>query len=242
MASVAPTVFIPLRYQVGEINSLFFVDDFSVAEKLASVSNRITTCKGFKLLVKVTPGLPHMVIDYTMKGKIKTVMANRYNVDLKALDLATFYKDADFTDIAVTLFRPNLMFVASEIIEENFPDLEVLDLADNKLYSLDKLRELSVKLPQLKVLNVGRNRLQDMKELDCLEGLLLEHLVLFGNPLCMKYHDQSAYVCAVRNRFPQLLKLDGVYISPLVMAEVVEDGLDLSPLNICDISEGSGMA
>jgi hypothetical protein len=59
MANVAPTVFVPLRYQVEETNSSFFVDDFSVAEKLASVSNEITTSKRFKLLVKVTPGLPH---------------------------------------------------------------------------------------------------------------------------------------------------------------------------------------
>jgi hypothetical protein len=43
-------------------------------------------------------------------------------------------------------------------------------------------------------------------------------------------------------RFPQLQKLDGVYTSPQIMAEVIEDGLDLSQLNICDISEVSGVA
>jgi hypothetical protein len=43
-------------------------------------------------------------------------------------------------------------------------------------------------------------------------------------------------------RFPQLQKLDGVYISPQIMAEVIEDGLDLSQLNTCDISEVSGVA
>jgi nuclear RNA export factor len=221
-------VFVPLRYQVGETNSSFFVDDFSVAEKLASVSNRITTCKGLKLLVKVRPALPYMVIDYTVKGKIKTVMAKRYNVDLKTLDLTTFYKDADLTDIAVALFSPSLMLVVLEIIEENFPDLEVLDLTDNKLYSLDSLSELSVKLPQLRILNIGRNRLQYMHELDSIEALRLEQLVLLRNPLCMKYHDRSACVCVLRKRFPQLQKLDGVYISLQIMAEVIEDGLDLS--------------
>jgi nuclear RNA export factor len=126
-----------------------------------------------------------------------------------------------------------------EIVEENLPDLEALDLSDNRMYSLDSLSELSMKLPQLKILNIGRNRIQDMHKLDCLEGLRLEQLVLFGNPLCMKYHSRSAYVRAVRKRFPQLLKLDGVYVFPLIMADLNEDGLDLSRLNIRDISEDS---
>jgi nuclear RNA export factor len=228
MAGVAPTVFVPLRYEVRGTDSSFFVDDFIVAEKLASVSKRITTCRGFKLMVKVKPGLPRMVIDYTVKEKVKGVMAKRYNAGLKALDLTNFYKDGDLTDIAMALFRPSLMLVALNIIEENFADVGGLDLCDNKLCSLDNLRELSTKLPQLKVLKIGRNRIQDVHELDCLEGLRLEELVLFGNPLCMKYQDHSAYVRDVRKRLPQLLKLDGVYISRLLMSEDNEDGPDVS--------------
>jgi nuclear RNA export factor len=228
MAGVAPTPFVPLRYEVRGTHSSFFVDDFLVAEKLASVSKRITTCRGFKLMVKVKPGLPRMVIDYTVKEKVKAVMAKRYNAGLKALDLTNFYKDGDLTDIAVALFRPSLMLVALKIIEENFADVAGLDLCDNKLYSLDNLRELSIKLPQLKVLKIGRNRIQDVHELDCLEGLRLEELVLFGNPLCLKYKDHSAYVRDVRKRLPQLLKLDGVYISRLLMSEDNEDGPDVS--------------
>jgi nuclear RNA export factor len=239
MGGIAPTVFIPLRYQVRGAHSSFFVDDFCVAEKLASINKKITTCSGFKLLVKAKPGLPHMVIDGTLEEKMKAVIAKRYNAAFKSLDLTAFYKDADLTDIAVALFRPSLMLVALEIIEENFPDLAALDLCDNKLYSLDKLRELSIKLPELKVLKIGRNRIQDVHELNCLEGLRLEELELFGNPLCMKYHDHSAYVSDVRKRLPQLLKLDGIYISTLILADLIEDGLDLSRLSICDIREDS---
>jgi nuclear RNA export factor len=208
MAGIAPTVFTPMRYEVRGTNCSFFVDDFSVAEKLSSVSERITTYREFKLLVKVKPGLPHVVIDDKKKEKIKAVMAKRYKVGLKALDLSQFHKDADLTDVGMALFRPSLMLVALKIIEENFPDLAVLDLCDNKLYSLNKLRELSVKLPQLRVLKIGRNRIRDVHELHCLEGLRLEQLVLSGNPLCTKYHNQSAYVSDVRKRLPQLLKLD----------------------------------
>jgi hypothetical protein len=120
MASIAPTVFIPLSYQVrGSKSSFFFGDDFDVAEKLSHVSNRITTYKRLKLLVIVKPGLPHVVIDDTVKAKIKTGMAKRYNVGLKGLDLTQFYKDTDLTDIAIALFRPILLSAVLDIIAEN---------------------------------------------------------------------------------------------------------------------------
>jgi nuclear RNA export factor len=153
--------------------------------------------------------------------------------------LTLFYKDTDLTDIDMALFRPTLMLVTLEIIEEKLPDLEAPDLSDNKLYSLDNLNELSLKLPQLKVLNIGRNRIQDVHEPDCFEDLRLQHVLLFENPLYMKYHDRSAYESDVRQRLPQLLKLDGLYIFPLIMACLNEDGLDLSRSSICDTSEDS---
>jgi hypothetical protein len=61
-----------------------------------------------------------------------------------------------------------------DIIADNVPDLS------DRLYSSDKLRVLSVKLPNLEVLHMGRNRIQDMDQLNCLEDLHLEHLLLFG--------------------------------------------------------------
>jgi hypothetical protein len=124
---VAPTVFVPLRYEVRVTNSSFFVDDFSVAEKLVSVSNRITTCSGFKLLVKVKPGLPHS------ERKVKAVMVKRYNAGLYAIDLTHFYKDGDHTDVGVALSRPSLILVVLKIIQDDFSDVAGLHLCDNKL-------------------------------------------------------------------------------------------------------------
>jgi hypothetical protein len=65
-------------------------------------------------------------------------------------------------------------------------------------------------------------------ELDCLEELRLEELVLFGNPVCMKYQDLNVCVSDMRKRLPQILKLDGVYISRLLMTDVNEGGSDVS--------------
>jgi len=66
---------------------------------------------------------------------------------------------ADLVDnCAVALFRPNVMLAVLDIIVENVPELMALDLSDNKLYALDNLSLLSVKLPNLRVLHIGKNR------------------------------------------------------------------------------------
>jgi nuclear RNA export factor len=224
MDKVAPTEFIPPSYQVRGTNSSCFVDDYKVAEKLASVNKKITTTEGFQLLVKVRPELPHVVIDSTTKEKIKAVMALRYNVSSKVLDLSRFHTDPDLTgNYAVALFRPSMMLAVLNIIVENARDLAALHLSDNKLYSLGNFTELSIKLPKLKALHIGRNKIQDMNQLDCLEGLLLEDLVLDGNPLCSKYKNHNIYVTDVKKRFPKVLKLDGVDLSTPILADVNKD-------------------
>jgi nuclear RNA export factor len=233
MAKVTPTVFIPLSYKVRGTNSSFFVDDYKVAEKLASVYKKITTTEGFQLLVKVRPGLPHVVIDYTAKEKIKVVMAKHYNVSLKALDLSRFHTDPDLTDnYAVALFRSSMMLAVLNIIVENAPDLAALDLSDNRLYSLDNLSELSIKHPKLKALHIGRNKIQNMNQLDCLEGLLLEDLVLYGNPLCSKYKNHNIYVTDVRKRFRKVLKLDEADLSTPILADVNEEDYTFQQLRV----------
>jgi nuclear RNA export factor len=59
---------------------------------------------------------------------------------------------------AVALFRPNMMMAVLDIIAENVPELTALDLSDNKLYVLDNLSILATKVPNLRVLHIGRNR------------------------------------------------------------------------------------
>jgi hypothetical protein len=121
------------------------------------------------------------------------------------------------------------------------PDLAALDQAHNKLCSLDKLDVLSIELSNLEVLHMGRNRIEDMDQLNCLEGLHLEHLVLFGNPLCSKYCHHSTYVSDMRKKFPQLLTLDGADC-PLIVADDNEVGVDHSSLSVCNVKEELEMA
>jgi hypothetical protein len=58
---------------------------------------------------------------------------------------------------ALALFRPSIMIVLLDIIMENVPELTALDLSDNNLSVLDSLIVLALKVPNLRVLHIGRN-------------------------------------------------------------------------------------
>jgi hypothetical protein len=121
-ASVAPAVFIPLNYEVNGKHSSFYLDDYEVAEMLANIDRKITTVKGFKLLVIVKPGLPYIELSSAQKDKIKAAMVKHYNENAKALDLSWFHVDPDLVDTcALTLFRPSIMMAVLDIIVENVP-------------------------------------------------------------------------------------------------------------------------
>lgn len=65
---------------------------------------------------------------------------------------------SELADIFCALFRPVIMLAAIDIIAENIPDLEALNLNDNKLHGIEHLKILSTKLKNLKILYMGDNR------------------------------------------------------------------------------------
>lgn len=64
----------------------------------------------------------------------------------------------DLSDIFCALSRPMIMLAAIDIIAENIPDLEALNLNDNKLHGIEHLKILSSKFKNLKILYMGDNR------------------------------------------------------------------------------------
>ncbi|XP_010639267.1 nuclear RNA export factor 5 [Fukomys damarensis] len=89
------------------------------------------------------------------------------------------------------LNRRNCMFVTLQIIESNFPELLSLNLQCNKLYKLDGLADIVGKAPHLKILNLSKNELNSIWELEKVKGLKLEELWIKGNPFCSKFPDKS---------------------------------------------------
>ncbi|CAB3221232.1 unnamed protein product [Arctia plantaginis] len=228
LSFVSPDVFIPHYYKTNGNAAVFYVDEFKLAEKLLHADRKIVMSDGFKLMIIVRNAVPNVVVDADMKEKMKLTMAKRYNPATKALDLTKFHADPDLTEIFCALFRPVIMLAAIDIIAENIPDLEALNLNDNKLHGIDHLKALPNKLRNLKILYLGDNRIPFLGSLDSMKSLPLVELYLKGNPLVNRFQDHEIYISDVRKKFPKLVKLDGVELPPAIGFDV-QDNCALPP-------------
>ncbi|OWR41211.1 nuclear RNA export factor 1 [Danaus plexippus] len=220
---ISPEVFIPHYYKINGNTAVFYVDDVKIAEKLYEADRKIVMSDGFKLLILVRNSVPNVNIDADMKEKMKLVMAKRYNAATKALDLTKFHADPDLTDIFCALFRPIIMSVAIDIMADNIPDLEALNLNENKIHGMEHMKVLCTKLKNLKILYLGDNRITTLAALEPLKPLPLVELYLKGNPLVSRFNDHDIYVSDVRKKFPKLIRLDGVDLPPAIGFDVSED-------------------
>lgn len=194
LSFISPEVFIPHYYKINGNAAVFYVDDVKIAEKLFHADRKIVMSDGFKLVVIVRNSAPSVIIDAVMKEKMKQAMAKRYNAATKALDLTKFHTDPDLADVFCALFRPMIMLAVIDIIADNIPDLEALNLNDNKLHGIEHLKILSTKLKSLKILYLGDNRIPFVGSLDSLKSLPLVELFLKGNPLVNRFNDHEIYV------------------------------------------------
>lgn len=76
----------------------------------------------------------------------------------KALDLSKFHSDPDLQDCFCSLSKPVVFLAAVQIISENIPEMEALNLHDNKISILIQVKGIEQKLPNLKVLHIGGNK------------------------------------------------------------------------------------
>uniref|UniRef100_A0A096MV37 Uncharacterized protein n=2 Tax=Cercopithecinae TaxID=9528 RepID=A0A096MV37_PAPAN len=218
--------FTPVDFHYIRNRACFFVQDATTASVLKDVSYKICDDENRKICIFVN----HSTAPYSVKNKLKPgqmemlklTMNKRYNVSQQALDLQNLRFDPDLMgrDIDIILNRRNCMAATLKIIERHFPELLSLNLCNNKLYQLDGLSDIIEKAPKVKTLNLSKNKLESAWELGKVKGLKLEELWLEGNPLCSTFSDQSAYVSAIRDCFPKLLRLDGRELSAPMIVDI----------------------
>uniref|UniRef100_A0ABI7YMY2 Nuclear RNA export factor 2-like n=1 Tax=Felis catus TaxID=9685 RepID=A0ABI7YMY2_FELCA len=209
--------FTPVDFHYVKNEARFFVQDAGIASALKDVSYKICDEESQKISIFVNPSNEPYSVRYKLKPEemkqLKLTMHKRYDVSHEALDLQSLRFDPDLVghDIDIILNRRNCMAATLQIIEENFPELLSLNLSNNKLYQLDGLSDIIQMVPTVKVLNLSKNELTLVWELNKMKGLKLEELWLEGNPLCDTFPDQSTYISAIRECFPKLLHLVSAY-------------------------------
>ncbi|XP_051035302.1 nuclear RNA export factor 2 [Phodopus roborovskii] len=205
----------PVDFHYDKHRVRFFVQNARTASALKDVNNKIYDETNQKISIIVSPS----VVPYSVQNKftseqmeqLQVTVMKRYNASQKALDLQRFRFDQDFmdNDIDMMLNRRSCMVATLQIIQRNIPELLALNLRNNKLYQLDGLSDMIEKAPQVKILNLSKNKLKSILELEKVKELNLEELWLEGNPFCNHFSDQSEYISAIRDLFPKLLRLDG---------------------------------
>lgn len=134
------------------------MDDFKVATKLHR-SNRIIQCPdGCKLTIRVNIGIPNFTVDAAMKEKMKITMAKRYNASIRALDMTRFHNDPNLRDTFCAIYKPPIFLAAIDIIVNNIPDIEAIDLSNNQIQLLSFLKNIVRQLPNLKILHMKSNK------------------------------------------------------------------------------------
>ncbi|XP_014285683.1 nuclear RNA export factor 1 isoform X2 [Halyomorpha halys] len=223
---IKPHTMVPYLFKVSRDETSFIVEDHQAAQELANADRKITANDGWKLFIRVRPVTPFVEIDTKLSTAIKGVMSTRYNAELKTLNLSKFHSDGLFIsqDVFCPLNRPNIMMAVLDIIGEIIPDLIALDLSDNKLNVTEHMKLMVEKCPNVKMLHLGNNKLRDIKQLEALKGLPLEELILDGNSLCDRFSEQETYIRAVRQRFPKVIKLDGMDLPPPILFDVEDEG------------------
>ncbi|XP_078314032.1 nuclear RNA export factor 1-like isoform X2 [Crassostrea virginica] len=209
--------FKPVNFHFEQEKAVFFVQEKQEANAIRSQDKKIQLPNGFKMIVLVKPSPPPVSeINNEALEKLKVCMSARYDPATKALNLSCLAKDQSLAaeNLFMALSRRSVMTSVIKVIEENIPELEELDLSDNRLISLETLRDLPQKALNVKKLNLGKNRLSHIDELRKIQDWKLEHLMLEGNDVCDKFRDNNAYISAVRKKFPKVLTLDGQTLPP----------------------------
>jgi nuclear RNA export factor len=150
-----------LKYRTENGSVVFFVLGADTADALKSISRRITTPTGMKLVILGNrSAIPPTPINEELTQTIKTVMSNRYNAETKIMDLSKFREDINLQQLGlyVPLSRPNMLNAVIKIIIENTPDFIGLNLRDNKLTSLEPLVSLINVCPNLKAIDLSLNQ------------------------------------------------------------------------------------
>lgn len=240
LQAIQPLMFIPHYWKVEDTAVSFYIEDFPSAEALQKADRTIGLPDGRKMIVIVRNGSPQFTVNEQLKDRMKLAMVKRYNPATKALNLEKFHNDPDLADIFCPLFRPQIMMAAFDVIKENIPDLEALNLNDNKLHMLDHFKLLDKKAPNLKILYMANNKIPYVTALDSLKNLPLVEINLEGNQLKDRIKDTTVYVSEVRKRLPKVIKLDNMELPPPIGFDVEDDDNKLPAAKASFLCDASG--
>ena len=155
------------------------------------------------------------------KDKFRAILAARYDPSLKLLNLSALASDTGLREMGVfdgstttSKVFPALMVVCDGLFknrQEKRDAITSVSLTDNELADVSAVTALAQTFPDLKNLDLSRNKFTDLNGLEAWRWKFrhLENLVLFGNPLEAQL---PALKEEILRRYPVLTVLNGVQV------------------------------
>ncbi|KAL2144969.1 hypothetical protein VTI28DRAFT_8198 [Corynascus sepedonium] len=165
------------------------------------------------------------------KDKLLAVLASRYNVEQKLLDLSALGADQTLITmgafetkaLAEKSFKALMRLTATNYhnAAEKEASIQAVTIANNDIHDVGEVYTLATTLPRLRRLDLSGNKLEDMSKLSKWrhEFRRLEELHMVGNPVA----SSQQYPAQVIDWFPSLQILDGHRVrSPEEAAEALK--------------------
>ncbi len=186
-----------------------------------------------------------------VKEKLTAVLASRYNVDLKLLNLSSLGQDATLLEMGLgsldgkttSKLFPALMVVCDGLFDSWKAKRDAIvsvTLAGNGISNVANVTTLAQTFPDLKNLDLSANSFVDLKGLESWRWKFrnLENLVLTGNPIETQTPD---YNVEILKWYPKLLTLNGVQVRTLeqvaAAAEAANSPIPISGPDFRDVGQ-----
>lgn len=153
------------------------------------------------------------------KEQFRSILAARYNADLKLLDLSALAKDAGLIQMGVfdgttttSKVFPALMVVCDGLFKTRHDKREAIisvTLADNELSNVADVAALAQTFPDIQNIDLSRNQIAQLDSLDAWGNKLrnITTLILTGNPIEPQLPSLQAQLL---KKYPRLEVLNGV--------------------------------
>ena len=165
-----------------------------------TASQRVQAADGQNLVVNVAhprgrePSIMHMS-DAAVEA-LKAALVRRWKPETGELDLSRLYEDAELQSSGHYLPLNQLCVVTgiSQIISDNAPPVTRLQLAGNKLFSLEGFKGLLTALTAtLRQVNITDNNLRHESFADVFKIVPITHIEMKNNPI-LRVRDEDAVI------------------------------------------------
>lgn len=212
---LAPNDFYPCYYRTEAIKDTFYVrNSYDQLELLFTKKLQVPMPNKQMLHISLKMKAAAIQKEHANPTElIQSQISICFNLMNKALDLSHFASNQKLDEIVLHMSVPRILTnILSYASRKHSTNVEVLRLNGNGLKSARGMHPI-IWMKSLKEIDLRDNCIESLSDLCAIPKATIIEMWLGGNPLCSNYSAPNAYVNAVKEIIPTLVKLDGQDLS-----------------------------